>query len=96
MQWVTHEAAVELQWIMHQALVQHAAGFSGVGGGGLLDRLTISENPGKILGESRARRKNSGSHRQGILGNSGNFASSDGIVRGCANHAPRTAGISIM
>ena len=28
-------------------------------------------------------------------GNSGNFASSDGIVRGCTNHDPRRGGISV-
>ena len=46
------------------ASVEHAPGLSGVGravgGCGALEpgrRLTLSENPGKVLGESRARRK---------------------------------------
>ena len=51
-----------------------------------LARPTFSENPGKISSPSQ----NPGSHRQGIPGNSGIFASSDGIVRGCTNHGPRT------
>ena len=56
-----------LQWNTHQVSVDHAPGFSGgcLGVGlwvGVVctspgRRLTFSENPGKILGESRARRK---------------------------------------
>ena len=58
-----------------------------------LARPTFSENPGKILGESRASHRIlgvTGREFWDFLGNSGIFASSDGIVRGCTNHAPRT------
>ena len=34
---------------------------------------------------------NSGSHLPENLGKSGKIWDSDGIVRGCTNHAPRTA-----
>jgi hypothetical protein len=59
------------------------------GGVGVLEPWASSDILGKswkILGESRARRKILGV----ILGDSGIFASSESIVRGCNNHAPRT------
>ena len=43
-------ARTRLQWSTHQALAEHAPGFSGVGGGGVLEPPTLSKN-------SRARRK---------------------------------------
>jgi hypothetical protein len=50
-----------------------------VGGGGVRRRLTLSDNPGKILGilELAA---NSGSHLPGNLGKSGILASSENSV----------------
>jgi hypothetical protein len=51
-------SCTRFQCVTHEASVEHAPGFSGVGGGGVLERrLTFSENPGKILGNSRASRK---------------------------------------
>ena len=74
------------QWITHEASVEHAPGFSGVGGGGVLEPWASSDFLRKIQGNSRARRKILGSSAE----NSGNFASSDGIIRGFTNHDPRT------
>jgi hypothetical protein len=56
-----------LQWSMNQASVEYASGFSGVGGGGVLEPPTLSEDSGKLSSSPQ----NSGSHLQGILGKSG-------------------------
>ena len=89
---------MRLEWSMHQALVEYAQSFGTarirlqwrcgvVGGGGVLEPWASSDSSPS---------QNPGSHRQGIPGNSGNFASSDGIVRGRTNHDPRRGGISVM
>ena len=48
---------MELQWSTHQALVVWVGLWAGVVRSSPGRRLTLSENPGKVLGESRARRK---------------------------------------
>ena len=88
-----------------QASVEHAPGYSGArtrhqwrcgaAGGGWCSspwpRLTLPENPGKFSSSTQ----NPGNDLRGFLGNSRNFASSDGIVRGCTNQDPRRGGISV-
>ena len=88
-----HEASVDralgfsgsrtkIQWVTHEASVQHAPGFSGVGGGA-----------SDFLGKSWGILEPVAKFWESSAGNSGKiweFASSDGIVRGCTNHVPRT------
>ena len=75
-------SCTRFQCVTHEASVEHAPGFCGMGGGGR--RLTFSENSGKFSSSPQ----NSGSHLPEILGNSG-------IVRGCTNHDLRRGGISV-
>jgi hypothetical protein len=61
----------KLKWITHEASVEHAPGFSGGCVGGCSSpgrRLTFSENPGKILGNSRPSRKKGARPRAGRAG----------------------------
>jgi hypothetical protein len=62
---------VELQWITHQALVQHAPCFSGVGGDGVLEPWASSDFLGKSwesLGRIPSSPQNPGGHLPEILG----------------------------
>jgi hypothetical protein len=71
--------------------VEHAPGFSGVGGGGVLEPSAPSDFRRKSW-EVLERVVKS---RESSAGNSGIFASSDGIVRWCTNHDLRSGGISV-
>ena len=71
--------------------MQHAPGFSGVGGGGVLEPWASSDIVGKFWEILELAAKS----WEGIPGKCGNFASSDGIVRECTNHDPRRSGISV-
>ena len=63
----------KIQWVTHEASVEHAPGLSGVGwavgGGGVLEPPTFSENPGEFSSPPQ----NPGGHLPGILGKSGNL-----------------------
>ena len=71
--------------VTYEASVEHAPGLSGVGravgGGGVLEPPTFSENPGEFSSPLQ----NPGGHLPGILGKSGILASSDSIIRGCTD-----------
>ena len=54
----------KIQWVTHEASVQHAPGLSGVGGSSVLEPWALSD----FLGEFSSPSQNPGSHRQGILG----------------------------
>ena len=72
--------------------MEHAPGFSGVGGGGVLEPwASWSDFLGKFWEDLELAAKS----WESPAGNSRNFASSDGIVRGCTNHGPRRGGISV-
>ena len=47
-----HGSRTKIQWVTHEASVEHAPGLSGVGGavggGGVLEPPTFSENPGEF------------------------------------------------
>jgi hypothetical protein len=95
-----------LQWNTHEASVSHAlgfsesrtrlqwsfiGGFSGVGGGGVLEPSA----PSNFLKKSWEILEPVAKSRESSAGNSGYFASSDGIVRWCTNHDLRRGGISV-
>jgi hypothetical protein len=73
----------KIQWVTHEASVQHAPGLSGVG-------LRASDFLGKSWGILEPAAKSWGS-----AGNSGKIWEFDGIVRGCTNDDPRRDGISV-
>ena len=75
----------KLQWVTHEASVQHAPGLSGVGGGGVVEPWASSDFVRKSW-ESSGRIPSSPQNSGKIW----EFASSDGTVRGCTNHVPRT------
>jgi hypothetical protein len=62
-----------------------------VGGGGELEPWASSD----FVGKSWEILELAAKFWEGIPGNSENFASSDGIVRGCTNHDPRRGGILV-
>ena len=76
--------------------MEHAPGFSGVGGGGALEPWATSD----FLGKSWEILELAAKFWESPAENSGIFASSDGIVHGCTNHEctnhdPRRGEISI-